>query len=724
MHLKKFELAGFKSFAKKTAFDFDNPIVAIVGPNGSGKSNVAEAVRFVLGEQSMKSMRGKRGEDLIWNGSSSTPRMNRAAVSLTFDNRTRFLDIDFDEVAVEREVHRDGTSDYRINGSVVRLKDILSLMASANIGQSGHHIISQGEADKILSASPKERREMLEDALGLKVYQFKLEESKRKLAKTEENMRQVEALRREVAPHLKFLKRQVDKLKKAEDLRREAATRFRTFFMHEEARLLAERARLDQKHQVNAQKLTDVRGRIKDARTALAGNAESEHSEKILSLSEALDEAREKRRAAAAAAARLAGQLEALTHETDVGAPIPSTELSALIKKKENEFSALDGSFEAMRSFAESFLGELKRLISRGGESTGSTAKLKEEHAAAEDEERALGKKEAALAAELETLRAALDEARSEERERERALFTLSTDERELAHEEAQIQAERERLRLEEEEDKRERGEVGILIGREAVTYDRQDAGPPSREAQEKEKRELQKLKVRLEDAGGAGGEEVMKEYEEVSEREAFLERELTDLQSSAASLKELITELNEELSSRFKDGISAINEEFSRFFALMFDGGTAKLVSVKEPARRIRSLEDENDDGVPDELEKPVEGIDLSLSIPRKRIKSLVMLSGGERALTSIALIFAMSSVNPPPFLVLDETDAALDEANSRRYGDMVAALSKKSQLILITHNRETMSRAGILYGVTMGGDGVSKVLSVKLEEAVQVAK
>jgi chromosome segregation protein len=99
-------------------------------------------------------------------------------------------------------------------------------------------------------------------------------------------------------------------------------------------------------------------------------------------------------------------------------------------------------------------------------------------------------------------------------------------------------------------------------------------------------------------------------------------------------------------------------------------------------------------------------------------------MLSGGERALTSIALIFAMSQVNPPPFIILDETDAALDEANSRRYGDMIEALAKKSQLILITHNRETMSRAGILYGITMGIDGISKVLSVKFEEAALNAK
>mgnify|MGYP000120812757 CR=1 FL=1 len=168
--------------------------------------------------------------------------------------------------------------------------------------------------------------------------------------------------------------------------------------------------------------------------------------------------------------------------------------------------------------------------------------------------------------------------------------------------------------------------------------------------------------------------------------------------------------------------------EEFTTLFSLMFDGGSASLIRVKEPVRASTPLLEDED---PDELarlkpqkEEFSEGIDIALSIPRKRIKSLVMLSGGERALTSIALIFAMSSVNPPPFLILDETDAALDESNSRRYGGMVTELAKKSQLVLITHNRETMSRAGILYGVTMGGDGVSKVLSVKLEEAVKVAK
>ncbi len=117
-------------------------------------------------------------------------------------------------------------------------------------------------------------------------------------------------------------------------------------------------------------------------------------------------------------------------------------------------------------------------------------------------------------------------------------------------------------------------------------------------------------------------------------------------------------------------------------------------------------------------------EGLDVSVSLPRKKVKGLMMLSGGERALTSIALLFAVSQVNPPPFIILDETDAALDEANSKKYGDMIENLSKHSQLILITHNRETMSRAGVLYGVTMGSDGASRLLSIQFDEAVKVAK
>ena len=240
--LKRLEIAGFKSFARKTALDFATATTAVVGPNGSGKSNIAEAFRFALGEQSMKSMRGKRSEDLIFAGSHETARQNRASVAIVFDNRKKiFPKLDFDEVVIERAVFRDGASEYSVNGSKVRLRDIQELLASANIGETGHHIISQGEADRILLASPKERRAMLEDALGLKVFEFKKQEALRKLEKTRENVREVESLRRELAPHLKFLAKQVEKLERAEELMRDLAEKAREYFSIEEKFIAVEK---------------------------------------------------------------------------------------------------------------------------------------------------------------------------------------------------------------------------------------------------------------------------------------------------------------------------------------------------------------------------------------------------------------------------------------------------------------------------------------------------
>jgi chromosome segregation protein len=242
------------------------------------------------------------------------------------------------------------------------------------------------------------------------------------------------------------------------------------------------------------------------------------------------------------------------------------------------------------------------------------------------------------------------------------------------------------------------------------------------RKMQEERKRSLERTKIRLEEAGGTG-EEIRQEHKEVSEREAFLAKELDDLALGAASLRSLIDDLNTELAKHFSDGLAKVNAAFGEYFALMFGGGGARL-TLEEPEVEAEGEDPDeaSESGMPEEKERP--GIEIAVNLPKKKVRSLMQLSGGERALTSIALIFAMSQVNPPPFLILDETDAALDEANSRRYGDMIENLAKKSQLIVITHNRETMSRTSILYGVTMGGDGVSKLLSVKFDEAIVVAK
>ena len=180
--------------------------------------------------------------------------------------------------------------------------------------------------------------------------------------------------------------------------------------------------------------------------------------------------------------------------------------------------------------------------------------------------------------------------------------------------------------------------------------------------------------------------------------------------------------ELKQKLATEFEVGIKKINVEFDVFFKLMFGGGNASLSLLEE--EKIQKTDEDNEISAEEEEEDWEPGILINVSLPQKKVKALNAFSGGERSLVSIALLFAMSQVNPPPFLVLDETDAALDEANSRRYGDIIEKLSEFSQLILVTHNRETMSRAGTLYGVTIASDGGSKILSVRLEEAVAIAK
>jgi chromosome segregation protein len=243
-------------------------------------------------------------------------------------------------------------------------------------------------------------------------------------------------------------------------------------------------------------------------------------------------------------------------------------------------------------------------------------------------------------------------------------------------------------------------------------------------------RKKIERIKIKVEDLGGGSGDDIINEYEEANKREEFLVNEIGDLEQSAETLKNLIADLKEKIDKEFEEGLLKIDKQFKDFFVLMFGGGKASLKLVKE--QKVKII-DENNLGPTDEdliaevegNEKPQsEGIEVDISLPNKKIKGLQMLSGGERSLTSIALLFAMSQVTPPPFIILDETDAALDEANSKKYGDMIETLSKSSQLILITHNRETMARANILYGVTMGSDGTSKLLSVHFDEAVKVAK
>jgi len=356
---------------------------------------------------------------------------------------------------------------------------------------------------------------------------------------------------------------------------------------------------------------------------------------------------------------------------------------------------------------------------------------LREKHVVADDDSKEKESDLKKLSCEYDILQKEIEKEKDTSRDAEKALFRIVAEQNELRGRLSVLRVREDKLKLEKEDFKREIEEGVVLIGRDVYLYesDATEYQDEERHTQEERRKQLEKIKVRLEDSGGTSPNEVMKEFRETSERDEFLAREIIDLEKSAESLTTLITELATKLETLFTDGIHKINKQFGEFFALMFGGGDASLTVVEEKKRRRVSIEELSELGIDtsddDEEENEIElGVDIKVNLPRKKIRSLEMLSGGERALTSIALLFAMSQVNPPPFIILDETDAALDEANSRKYGDMVENLARVSQLIVITHNRETMSRAGILYGVTMGKEGYSKLLSIAFNEAVVVAK
>lgn len=741
MRLKSLEITGFKSFAKKSKFDFSQPITEIVGPNGSGKSNVVEAFRFVLGEQSMKSLRGKSGKDLIFKGSKSVSKMNRAKATIVFDNKARIfkigrsddegtIDLNFDEIEVSREVFSDGENKYFINGSQVRLKDILEMLVSVNIGSSGHHIISQGQADKILMTSSKERRTMIEDALGLKIYQYKIKESERKIERTKENIKEIESAKRELAPHIRYLKKQVEKIEKGEQLRKELSEKYSVYIYNEDKYIKNESDELSREKNNLTAEISKIEKEIHSLKPTDEKEKTSDHKDKERSLINELDEIRKGKAEIDRAIGRIEGMIELFQKGSsnenikiseedvrDFSRDLVSSIDRALDKSGLEEIKT---SLRNLRSDVMSFQKKVFEGASSNEEKIKDFQNQKEELSS---KIKSLSEKEESLNRELEETRKRIkEEIETTYKDNERRII-LESEKSKLNSSLSILDNKINYIKQRKVSFDEELREANVLVGQALLNQEKSNKDISSEEL-ESLRKDIEKTKIRLEDLGTDTGENVMKEYREVTERQDFLLGELEDLQNSMRNLEGVISELKDTLETEFKTGMERINERFDEFFRAMFGGGNAFLFLEKKKKTREKITDDGQEIEIVDEDGEFENGIEINVSLPHKKVKELTMLSGGERSLTSIALLFAISQVNPPPFLVLDETDAALDEANSRRYGDMIEKLSKYSQLIVVTHNRETMSRADFIYGVTIGGDGSSKLLSIKFQEAESYAK
>jgi chromosome segregation protein len=746
MRLSHITIQGFKSFAKKTTIDVTHQVTGVVGPNGSGKSNIAEAIRFVLGEQSMKSMRGKIGADVIFKGSEHLAPMSRASVTMVIDNKNKEAQsssasdvsaelapyLVYDELTLSRVIYADGSSDYLLNDAKIRLKDVQELLSFAGIGSSAHTIINQGEADRILLASPKDRKEALEDALGLRVYHMRLNESKRKLERVKNHVREVELLRTEIKPHLSHLERQVKKIESQEEERKNLHRLLIAYLTREEyeLHLLDERIReqgtsstlilitdsirkelhvlkekshdnqsvsLSEKHTFQAEmhalslrkdQITKTLGRLEAEKSYLEKELTKEEEKKSVTISH--DDFND---------------AHSLTSRgfTDVFRALSTEDV-------QQAKSATDSLSQSVETF---FTTHSTKKVSNKEQVVASIATITVSIQEHEEKEKVLANEIIFLQGKIDAVDTKAQATITSRHEEEKKKMLLESKLRELDSTIALRRQEEGELSLRKQHFDALIQEGVMIVGRVVLEYKQHIPEERYKDTPKHDlMRAIERSKLRIEEAGVPNRDEVIAEYKTTKERDEYLTKELSDIKDSEDKLLVLIDELETSLKDRFASGVLEVSKVFSEFFGEVFIGGKGKLTLIE-----IVKVDEEGNQIIDT-------GIDIDVSLPNKKVKEISMFSGGERALVSIALLFAMSAITPPPFMVLDETDAPLDESNARKYGVMLQRLSEKSKLLVITHNRETMNHCDMLYGVTIGVDGGSKLLSIDFKQAESLVK
>jgi chromosome segregation protein len=745
--LKRLELNGFKSFAGKTVLEFPAGIVAVVGPNGSGKSNIVDAVRWLLGERDAKNLRGARVEDLIFAGTQKRARVGMAQASLYFENKNKFFPVDFEEVVVSRQISRDGQSKYYLNKSEILLRDLVDFFAKARLGSRGLVIIGQGDSDLFIRSSPLERRGMIEEMLGLREFQIKKADAERRLKNSKINLDKVTALIEEIEPHLRSLKRQTSRWERRGALEEELSSLENHFFGSQLHELYAKGEQVDGRiaaHAVTCE-ILEKEKRAAKTRQAAIEESQPEERKRLAKIKEEVVALMDVRSRLQKDIGRIEAQIEmakrsvAASAHSGTGADRSSEHFIDVLEKIKAELeSVLNEEPLAVQAAIETVLEEITfaleekdepRPVKSAAASVPVPDSLRHEFEETAKDLSGLEKNIASLRAQEKVLESGQEDfyttfkgAVADVQQAQSHLDAWEKINRELL-------LEKERIDLRRDEVLRQVDQAGRRAEefRDASLADvaASDANGFAGNFNDMEHR-IFRLRGDLASIGEVD-HTLMKEAEDTATRHAFLIKESEDLNKAVADLTALMHELNEKIKSEFDKSLSKINDEFAKFFALMFDGGSAKLKVLKPKWERVADDEEDREEGgdvkemieqTEDELyQEKNGGVDVEIKLPRKKTTSLDMLSGGERSLVGIAAVFALVSVSPPPFLVLDEIDAPLDERNARRFGAMLKDFSKRTQFIVVTHNRATMEAADILYGVTLAEDGSSKVVSLKLE-------
>ncbi len=727
MYLKSLSVSGFKTFAKRTEVNFatakgeKNGLTVIVGPNGSGKSNLADAIRWCLGEQSMKLLRGRLSEDVIFLGSEGKGRASFAEVELFFDNTGGHNAVEFSEFTITRRLYRDGNSEYLLNGKTARLQDIQLLLAEIGIGGRSYTVVGQGMIDHVLTASPEERKVFFDDATGVKALQMRRHQSLLKLESAIENMIEAERLLAEIEPRLKLLERQARRLEQRETLevelkRIESSYYGAQWFAFDHELLVVSKNKASAREKLDAV-LAKLKASDERLLTLERESATKTEPGTNRELEDAFKKAQQADREASQAVFQAERALElSKVKQTASWTPLPLAriveELDAILK---NDTLPVLQIFSLIRSLKEKLLRPketeaevdptlVKALEEARQKSLSARSTLESAQTAWQASLRPTPSVNTELFAIQKTLRSLQDER-----------YTLERNANAFAVERARIETRFEDL-------KREMREAKVD---EATLEKTQSANLDALRS------DLLRLRRQLE-AIGAIDEETLSEYEATKTRFTFLSEQLTDLKSAIEKTEAIIDDLDETIKTQADTSFKHINDHFGRYFKVLFSGGHASLTKVEktQEAGTGVTLDRAIDELIEEQTESEVAlarlgkrrerllGVEIEAVPPGKKATSLSALSGGERALTSIALLSAIMATNPSPFVVLDEVDAALDEANTVRFANILSELQTLTQFIVITHNRATMERANLLYGVTMGNDGVSNLLSVNMED------
>ena len=667
---------------------------------------------------------------MIFSGSGKKARLGFAEVALYLNNEDLSGGIDYKEIIIKRRLFRDGTSEYLINNSKVRLTDVQLLLAQANFGHRTYSVIGQGMVDAILAASPFERKEFFDEATGVKQYQIKREQALHKIVTTEANLTQISALLREITPRLRQLERQKEKLEKRSQI--EAKLRglqlehYSFLWRKTEAdlkRLAQKRNELAARHNAAKIEVDRLSGRLeileKEQKNAPAFEAlQKKYQEALSRKSEISFEVR-----------GLEKELVALTSQTperkaaNIDAAALAREakkLSSFLQKVSQAKTADD--WQKLQTEARALQTELERLLeTKSPEKDGNAKEKISKHLEA--------LKQTLLSASQEASQAeqALSEARRKEQGATSEVFSLQKSYQIKQQELARLSNEKNQVEVELARVETRHEDLSQEISKEASEYLQKEIKATSSPAGEAKDLwpQIARAKHDLEMIGGIDPE-ISQEYSTTKERHDFLSTQAADLKNALEKTKQVEQELGVIIEREFNSAFTDIEKGFNEFFTLLFGGGKSSLELHKE--NELEDLSEEMalslNEEERDKLARSFRiGIEIKATPSGKRVSNINMLSGGERALTSIALICAIIRANPSPFVVLDEVDAALDEANSLRFAAILEKLSRHTQFITITHNRATMEQASILYGVTMGDDGVSKLLSVDLEKAVRTA-